>query len=89
MDNPAVYWPRPRNHCADDRALFRMSFGMMLATPGRGDRLCVSPVGSAWWRLDMVVEASYAVIRNRIRFRTQRSVRALNTAYGRVLSIIT
>ena len=65
-----------------------MSFGMMLAFPGREDRLYGPPGASALGRLDMVVEASYAVISaGRIRFRTKRSVRSLNTAYDGVLSI--
>ena len=47
----------------DDPAHFRMSFGMMLASPRREDRLYGPPGASALGRLDMVVEASYAVIR--------------------------
>ena len=39
MDNSAGYCPRPRNHNADDPAHVRMSFGMMLASPGREDRV--------------------------------------------------
>ena len=74
---------------ADDPAHFRMSFGMMLAFPGREDRLYGPPGASALGRLDMVVEASYAVISaGRIRFCTKRSVRSLNTAYDGVLSIL-
>ena len=76
MDNPAVTCSRPRNRGADDPAHFRMSFGMMLASPGREDRLCGAPGASAWRRLDMVVEASYAVIRrsNPIPYRAVRTL---------------
>ena len=64
MDNPAV--PLLTTRATAGRMTqhtFRMSFGMMLASPGREDRLCGAPGASAWRRLDMVVEASYAVIR--------------------------
>ena len=90
MDNSAGYCPRPRNHSTSmgDPAHFRMSFGMMLASPGREDRLYGPPGASALGRLDMVVEASYAVSAGRIRFRTKRPVRSLNTAYDGVLSIM-
>ena len=92
MDNSAgySYCPRPRNHSMDDPAHFRMSFGMMLASPGREDRLYGPPGASALGRLDMVVEASYGTLLSagRIRFRTKRPVRSLNTAYDGVLSIM-
>ena len=82
MDNSAGYCPRPRNHSMDDPAHFRMPFGMMLASPGREDRLYGPPGASALGRLDMVVEASYAVIRrsNPIPYKA--------AAYDGVLSIM-
>ena len=80
MDNPAVCWPRPHNHSADDPAHFRMSFGMMLATvllDGRTDFVCRRLVLHAGvWTCDggggFVLVRCYS-IRNRIRFR--KSVR--------------
>ena len=80
--------PRPTNHPPDDPAHFRLAFGMVLATPGREDRFCLARYASAWRRLDTVLSSRTQFSGDRIRLRTERSVRALNTAYGRVFTII-
>ena len=61
---------------------------MVLATSGREDRFCLARKASARRRLDMILSSRTQFSGDRTRLRTERPVRAVNTAYGRVFTII-
>ena len=59
-----------------------------MATSGREDRFCLARKASARRRLDMILSSRTQFSGDRTRLRTERPVRAVNTAYGRVFTII-